>query len=224
LEEISLQELFSILRKWSWLILTLLIVSIALSGIVSIFILKKQYEANTTLMVGKPRDYHGEGNIDYNELVLNQKLVSTYGELIKTRRVTDSVIRNLRLPISNKDFISKVSVSLVKDTEIIKIQVTDEDPKLAARMADETARVFIEAVKDIWKVENVQIIDKAQVPKHHVRPRVKLNIAISAVLGIMIGVFVAFLIEFLDNTIKTSEDVEKYLGIGVIGEIPEYEN
>ena len=175
-------------------------------------------------MVGKPRDYQSENSIEYNDLVLNQKLVSTYGELIKTRRVSDNVIRNLRLPMSNKQFASKVEVSLVKDTEIIKLQVTDKDPELAAKIADETAKVFINAVKDIWKVENIQIIDKAQIPSSPIKPRVKVNIAISGVLGLMVGVFIAFLIEFLDNTIKTSEDVEKHLGISVIGEIPMCDN
>lgn len=220
MEEISIKELFFILRKWIWLIVGLLVVSMVISGLVSFYVLDKEYQAFTTLMVGKPQDYKSENTLEYNDLILNQKLVSTYGELIKTRAVSDKVIANLKLPISYSQFGSKVNVSLVKDTEIIKIQVTDGDPALAADIANETAEVFMETVKEIMKVENVQVIDPAQVPTSPVSPRPLMNIGIAGVLGVMLGIFIAFLKEFLDNSIKTPEDVEKYLGVPVLGTIP----
>lgn len=220
MEEISLKELFFILRKWLWLIITLLIVSILVSGVISFFVIDKKYEAFTTLMVGKPKDYVTENKIEYNDIMLNQKLVSTYGELIKTRAVADKVINNLNLDMSYEEYKTRTSVNLVKDTEIIRIRVSDTDPILAANIANETAEVFMETVIDIMKVENVQVIDKAQVPTDPVEPRPMMNMAISAVLGIMLGVFIAFLIEFLDSTIKTSDDVEKHLGVPVLGTIP----
>lgn len=225
MEEISLKELYFILRKWIWLITALLIVSMLISGLVSYYVLDKEYQASTTLMVGKPKDYITENNkIEYNDVMLNQKLVSTYGELIKTRVVADKVIGNMNLPISYNAFASKVSVSLVKDTEIIKISVIDVEPILAAEIANETATVFMATVQEIMKVENVQVIDKAQVPTGQISPRPMLNIAIAGVLGLMLGVFIAFLVEFLDNSIKTPEDVEKYLGVPVLGTIPKVED
>ena len=220
LEEISIKELFFILKKWIWLIILLLVVSMVISGLISFYVLDKEYQAFTTLMVGKPQDYKSENTLEYNDLILNQKLVSTYGELIKTRAVSDKVIANLNLPISYTTFASKVNVSLVKDTEIIKIQVTDGNPALAADIANETSDVFMEVVKEIMRVENVQVIDPAQVPTSPVSPRPLMNIAIAGVLGIMLGVFIAFLKEFLDNSLKTPEDVEKYLGVPVLGTIP----
>ena len=220
MEEISIKELFFILKKWIWLIILLLVVSMVISGLISFYVLDKEYQAFTTLMVGKPQDYKSENTLEYNDLILNQKLVSTYGELIKTRAVSDKVIANLNLPISYTTFASKVNVSLVKDTEIIKIQVTDGNPALAADIANETSDVFMEVVKEIMRVENVQVIDPAQVPTSPVSPRPLMNIAIAGVLGIMLGVFIAFLKEFLDNSLKTPEDVEKYLGVPVLGTIP----
>ncbi len=220
MEEISIKELFFILRKWIWLIVGLLVVSMVISGLVSFYVLDKEYQAFTTLMVGKPQDYKSENTLEYNDLILNQKLVSTYGELIKTRAVSDKVIANLKLPISYSQFGSKVNVSLAKDTEIIKIQVTDGDPALAADIANETAEVFMETVKEIMKVENVQVIDPAQMPTVPISPRPLMNIGIAGVLGVMLGIFIAFLKEFLDNSIKTPEYVEKYLGVPVLGTIP----
>lgn len=224
MEEISLREIFFILRKHLRLIVLLLTLSIALSATVTFFILDKEYSAFTTLMVGKPRDYINENKIEYNELLLNQKLVSTYGELIKTRVVSEKVISNLDLSLSYNAFRNKVNVSLVKDTEIIGITVTDTDPSLAAEIANETASVFMETVQEIMKVENVQVIDRAEPSDTPVSPRPMLNIAVSAILGLMLGVFIAFLIEMLDNTIKTPEDVEKHLGLPVIGSIPNVED
>lgn len=204
-----------------WLIFILVILSIIVSGIVSYYVIVPEYETFITLMVGKPKDYQSLDNqLEYNDLLLNQRLVSTYGEIVKSRVVTDKVIENLGLDMSFADFGKKVSVSLVKDTEIIKLIVTDENPILAAKIANETAEVFMESVKDIMMVENIQIIDEAQVPKKPISPRPKLNMAIAGILGLMVGIFLSFLLEYLDNTIKTPEDVEKYLGLSVIGTIP----
>lgn len=220
MEEISLQELFFILRKRLALIIALFIVAIVVAGVVSYYILKPEYQTFTTLMVSKPKDYQSENKIEYNDLMINQRLVSTYGEIIKSRVVTDQVIENLALDLSYNTFRDKVSVNLVKDTEIIKIQVTDNNPILAATIANEIATVFIDSVKDIMKVENVQVIDIAQVPNAPTKPRPMLNIAIAGVLGIMSGIILTFLLEFLDNTIKSPDDVERAIQLPVIGAIP----
>ncbi|WP_209315226.1 YveK family protein [Soehngenia longivitae] len=224
MEEISLKEVLFILKKRIKLILSLFLIAVLLSSIISIFVLDKEYQANTTLMVGRPKDYASDANIQYNELLLNQKLVSTYGELIKTRAVAEEVIDNLNLDISYEQYKGKVNVSLVKDTELIQIIVKDNDPSVARIIADETANVFMDKVQEIMKVDNVHVIDKAEIPTQPVSPNVILNIAIAAVLGLMIGVFLSFLLEFLDNTIKTPEDVEKYLNLPVLGSIPKVED
>lgn len=220
MEEISLREIYYIVKKRIGLIIALLIFAVLASGLISYYVLDEVYEASTTLMVGKPKDYLENNKIEYNELLINQRLVSTYGELIKTRKVADRVVNNIDLPYSSSVLREKIRVSLIKDTEIISIAVTDENPELAAKIANETAQVFMESVKDIMRVENVQIIDVAQAPTSPIQPKPIMNIAIAAVLGLMLGVFITFLIEFLDTTIKTPEDIEKHLGLAVIGSIP----
>jgi len=198
-----------------------MILSITTSGLVSYFVLEPEYQTFTTLIVGKPKDYQNVDNkLEYNDLLLNQKLVSTYGELVKTRIVADEVIKNLNLDMSYKEFREKVNVNLVRDTEIIKLEVMDTNPVLAAEIANETAQVFMENVKDIMMVENVQVIDEAQVPDIPIKPRPNLNMAIAGVLGLMVGIFLVFLLEYLDSTIKTPDDIERYLNLPVIGTIP----
>ncbi|QAT62022.1 hypothetical protein EQM13_10700 [Acidilutibacter cellobiosedens] len=223
-EEISLREYFFVLIKRLWLILLLTVICIGASGIISFYVLKPEYQTFTTLMVGRPKDYQNTNQqLDYNEIMVNQQLVTTYGELVKSRVVADDVIRDLKLDIPFDDFKDKVNVNLVKDTEIIKIEVTDGDPELAAAIANKTAEVFMDKVKDIMNIENVQIIDRAQVTDKPVKPRPFLNMAIAGVLGLMAGIFLAFILEYFDNTIKTQEDVQKYLGLSVIGTIPKFD-
>lgn len=225
MEEVSIKELFFILAKRKKVIFLLTVVSILTSGIVSFFILTPEYETFTTLMVGKPRDYgSSDSQLDYNDVLLNQKLVPTYGQLVKSRLVTDEVIKNLELDLTPKEFEEKVNVNLVNDTEIIKVEVVDEDPKLAVAISNETAEVFMKTVKEKMKVENVQVIDRAQEPEKPIKPRPKLNMAIAGVLGFMISIFIIFLIEYLDSTIKTPDDVEKYLDLPIIGTIPNVED
>lgn len=221
MEEISLKECLLILRKRLWLIILPTILFVVASGIISFFVLEPKYQTFTTLMVGNPRDYQSIDNrLEYNDLLLNQKLVPTYGELVKTRVVADQVIDKLNLDMDYNNFIKKANVNLVEDTEIIKLEIVDTDPELATKIANETAIVFMENVKEFMLVDNVQVIDRAQIPNKPISPRPKLNMAIAGVLGLMLGMFLVFLLEYLDNTIKTPEDVERYLGLPVIGTIP----
>lgn len=218
MEEIELREFFYMIYRRFWIVALITILSVATSGILSFFVLNPEYQTFTTLMVGKPKNYND--SIQYQDVILNQMLVKTYGEIAKSKTVTREIIENLDLDVDSKVLSDKVNVSLVSDTEIIKIQVTDTNPELAAKVANEAANVFMKHVSKIMKIENVQVIDKADVPTSSVKPRAVLNIVIAGLLGGMISVFIIFLIEYLDNTLKTPTDVECYLDLTVIGMIP----
>ena len=219
MEEIELGEIFWILRKKAWLIVLITVLSIVTSGLISYFVLVPEYETFTTLMLGKPKDYT-EDTMQYQDVLLNQKLVTTYGEIAKSRIVSNEIIDNLELDLTPEELKNKVKVSLVNNTEIIKITVSDTSPELAAKMANEAADVFMKHIKKIMNIENVQVIDIAEVPTNSVKPRPKLNMAIAGVLGMMISVFLIFMLEYMDNTIKTPEDVARHLDLPVIGMIP----
>lgn len=222
MEEIELRELFYIIWKRIWIILLITVLSVVTSGFVSFFVLEDEYSTSTTLMVGKPKDYSEDMN--YQDVLMNQKLVSTYSEIAKSKKVLNEVIENFDLDTTPEALAKKVNVSLVRDTEIIKITVNDNDSEFAARLANKMALVFKKHISDIMKIDNVQVIDSAEIPVNPVKPNKMLNIAIAAVLGIMVSVFIVFILEYLDNTIKTPEEVEKYLELPVIGMIPHTES
>jgi len=196
-EEISLKQIFEILRKRAWIIVAITLTAIFIATIINFFLIKPVYESNTTIMVGKPRNRIVDENnpITYQEIQTNRLLVSTYREIAKSRTVLEEVIKDLNLDISIGQLREKVDVSLVKDTEIIQIKVQDHDPETAANLANTIASAFSKQVIRIMNVENVQVLDEAIPQFSPVKPKKTMNIAISLVLGAMLGIFVAFILE-----------------------------
>ena len=115
----------------------------------------------------------------------------------------------------------KISVSTVTDTQIIKVSVQDTNKSNAAKIANEIPKVFAKEAIRIADANGVEVIDKAQTPVNPVSPNKKMNILIAGVLGVMIGLFIIFIIEFLNTKIKTPQDIEKELGLPLLGVIPE---
>lgn len=216
--EIDLRELFEIIKKRFWMIMAITIAAASISAIVSFYLLTPVYETRTTLIVVKAAN--PEQAIQYNDVILSQKLVKTYGEIVKSRTLAKRVIENLNLDMTVDRLIDLVTVSSVQDTEIISIKVTNTDPVLIRKIANELAAVFMENITQIMRIDNVQVIDPAETPQKPVRPRPVMNIAIAGILGFMIGVGLAFLLEYLDDTLKTPEDIERHLKLPVIGAIP----
>ena len=222
-EEIDLRELFFVLRKRIAIILLLVIFSVAASGIVSYFVLDKQYQASTTIIVGSSNAYYDNKELQLSDITMYQKLLKTFSEIAKSRMVSEKVIKDLSLSISPDALQKKITVTSVGDTQMMTIKVTDLDPQIAASIANKLANIFKSEVAQLMKVQNVEIIDPAVVPTSPIKPRPTLNMAIAFVLALMIGVGLAFLLEYLDHTVKTPDDVEKFLELPVLGTIPDVE-
>ena len=219
--EIDLKEIFHMLQK-RWVLITGITLSaLIISTIVSFFILTPIYEASTTMIVNYKQNQ--ESVMTYNDLQTSQKLVATYTEIIKSERILDEVINKLNLELSPKELINKITVSQVGQTEILKLNVKDEDPELATLIANTISKVFQEGIGQMMEVENVSTIDVAKVPESPVSPNKLMNIAIATVLGMMVSVGLVFVIEFLDRTYKTPNDIERHLGLSILGAIPDIE-
>ena len=219
-EVIDLREYLSIIKK-KWFIMAILcVVCVAASTVYSFFIAKPVYQAETTLIV-KTEKTEGTNSLSNDQVMVSQKLALTYGEIIKSRKVLDDVIKNLDLDESYGQLSGKISVSTVSDTQIIKVSVQDTNKSNAAKIANEIPKVFAKEAIRIADANGVEVIDKAQTPVNPVSPNKKMNILIAGVLGVMIGLFIIFIIEFLNTKIKTPQDIEKELGLPLLGVIPE---
>lgn len=218
-EVIDLREYFSIIKKKWYVVAIICVICVALSAVYNFFIAKPIYQAETTLIV-KTEKSEGSDTISGDQVSVSQKLAVTYGEIIKSRTVLENVIKNLDLDQSYTQLSEKISVSTVSDTQIIKISVKDTNNSNATKIANQIPKEFTKEAIRVADANGVEVIDKAQIPIDPVAPNKKRNIAIAGILGIMIGLFSVFLMEFLDNKMKNPQDIEKELGLTLLGVIP----
>ena len=220
--EIDLLQLWHIIKSKLILILLISLIFAVGSYAFSRFVVVPKYRAETSLIISQRDNKTNITNdIQFNELKFNQELVDTYSEIIKTRNVSKIVIENLNLDISNEEFSSKVSVSPKNNTEIFSLSVMDTIPERALDIANETALVFKEAVKEIMKLDNVQILDEAMLPTKPVSPNIPRNTLLGAFLGLVLSTIVIIAKEILENTIKSSEQITELFNIPVLGVIPD---
>ncbi|HBW37321.1 YveK family protein [Desulfosporosinus sp. BICA1-9] len=225
-EKIELRQYWDVLRKRWMIVVALPLIAALTSGVISFFVIKPVYQASTTLIVGKKASESGQAAVqmlDNSVLQANQQLAKTYAMIAQSRTVEQNVITDLNLPLTVEGLDSMISINPVKTTEILEIQVTNTNSELAASIANTMAQEFSKAVIDIKKVDSVSIVDTAVIPDKPIKPSKTLNVLIAFVVGLMASVGLVFLLEYLDNTVKTSSDVEKLLGIPVLGIIPDYE-
>lgn len=218
-ETIDLREYFGIIKKRFWIIALITVVSAVISGAISYFVLQPVYETTTTLIVDTNQNEE-TNTVTGDQFSVSQKLAVTYGEIIKSRTVLEPVIKNLRLDETYEELAGKITVSPVKDTQIISVGVQDTNPEKAKDIANQIPKVFTKEVKRITNANGVEVIDLAIEPLNPIKPNKVMNVAIAAVLGMMIGLFIVFLIEYMDNKIKTPQDIEKHLGLPILGVIP----
>jgi len=218
-ETISLKELFQTLRKRIFLIISVALIAMIVSGVVSYFVLTPVYKSSTQLLVNQAKEDQSVYN--YNEVQTNVQLISTYSVILKSSAVLNEVKNDLQLNISVSELNDKITVESAQNSQIMTVSVTDPDPTVALDIANKTAEVFENEIKDIMSVDNVTILPLAddQENQSPVSPNPPLNIAIAGVVGLLLGIGLAFLLEYLDNTVKTEQDVEKLLGLPVLGAI-----
>ncbi|WP_449537885.1 YveK family protein [Ferdinandcohnia sp. Marseille-Q9671] len=215
-ETISLKEIFQTIRKRLWLITMITAVAVATVGVVSFFFLTPVYESSTQILVNQKAS--DQPYLNQSDIRTNIDLINTYNEIIKTPAILDIVKEELNLTESLGDLIT---VGSANNTQLMKLTVQHTDPKMAVEIANTTANVFkVEIVKHM-NVDNVSILSPAELPENPspVKPNPMLNMAIALVVGLMAGVGLSFLLEYLDNTIKTEQDIEKSLGLPVLGAI-----
>lgn len=226
MEELDLKELFNIFWQRKLEIILIIIISIVIGAVYSYAILKPQYTSYTTLLLTQVTDSKSEDNtsISQTDINLNSKLVSTYSDIITSASVLEEVIDGLGIKNLNEETLkNSIKVSTKTDTEMLKITVTNENPNYAAMIANKLTEVFSEKIEDIYKINNVYVVDEAKVDEipsnvNHIK-----DIIIFTFIGIVIACGYTLLMNMLDNTIKTEADIEKLTGLMVLASIPDYD-
>ncbi len=178
------------------------------------------YHGTTTIILVQKSEDNQSANATQNELNLNEKLVTTYSQIIKSRRVLEQVINSLGLKLETEKLANKITVTSVSETPIIKITVSDEEAEKAVEIANELADVFKNEITKIYNLENISIIDNAIIEEKPYNVNVAKQMIIYGLAGFIVSCGIIFIIYYFDNTIKNKKEIETKLNIPVLSEVP----
>ena len=226
MEELDLKELFNIFWSKKVHIILIVLIFIVLGVIYTVGFTTPKYTSSTTLLLAGSESGGEEttNSITTTDITLNSKLVSTYSVLVRSKDVLSQVISNLGMDISWESLKNNVKVSAVEDTEVIEISVTTKNVEDSAKIANEIAKVFTEKVAEIYNINNVHVVDEAEVEYTPSNINHKKDVIIFAFIGLVVAVIYVLLANMLDTTVKTAEDIEKEFKLPVLASIPVYEN
>lgn len=226
MEEIDLKELIGMFWVKKLQIILIVLIFMAIGFIYTVGFTTPMYSSSTTLILAsnnKKEEGKNQSAQTQAEININQKLVSTYSEVVKSKNIIRQVKENLKINTDENALRKNIKVSAVEDTEIIEITVNSLVPENAAKIANEIAKVFSEKVKEIYNIENVQVLDEAEVSTEPSNIHHSKDIVIFAFIGAVVAVMYVLIANMLDTTIKTAEEVEKEFKIPVIASIPVYD-
>lgn len=214
MEEIDLKELFTFVKSKLGLLITITAGVCLLGCLYGLVIQTPMYKSDTTVILSSKES---SSSIDSSDVALNQKLVATYSEIVKSRRVLDQVIEELNLELSYEQLSSKITVSAVNNTEIIKITVNDKDAIKAKNIANVTANYFTNEVIDLLGLNNVKILDIAIEAEEPYNINIVKQIIIYFMIGLVLGSGILFVIFYFDRSIKSIEQVEQKIKLPILG-------
>ncbi|MEK5079762.1 Wzz/FepE/Etk N-terminal domain-containing protein [Solibacillus sp. FSL W7-1436] len=216
-ETISLQEIIKIIKKRLVLIIALTVIGCGVAAGISIYAITPIYDAQTQILVNQ------KGNADqvYSLQTTNTdlSLINTYQVIITSPVILNPVLESLDLDKTTGQLAQQISVFTKTDSKVVNIRVEDPNPAVAVDIANTLAEVFKENIPQLMSIDNISILSAAKLSENPspVKPDILLNSAIGAVIGLMLGFGLTFLLEFLDMSIKGERDVEDYLQLPVIG-------
>lgn len=217
-ETISITDIFKTLKKRWKLIMLLTLIAALISGTISYFLLTPVYQSSTQILVNQKQS---ENQLDSTQIRSNIDMINTYSVIIKSPAILEKVIDELELDQSVEQLSEKITINSQENSQVFSITVQDSNPSKAVKIANTVSQTFQKEIKDIMNVDNVSVLAKAEIKEDPtpVKPNPVLNIAIAVVVGLMAGIGLAFLLEYLDNTIKDEDDIERLLELPILGSI-----
>lgn len=221
MDELDIRDLISyFLSKCFtfWIIVTLVV---TLGCLYAVFLQVPKYTSKTSIIL-TGFSSNETSSITQSDLNVNSKLVSTYKEVVKSRRVLNQVISNLDLDMDTDSLSKIITVGAIKDTEIIEISVTEYDAKNAYLIANELANVFAKEAKELYNLSNVSILDNAEIATVPSNINITKQIIMYFGVGIILAFLILFMFYYFDTTIKSVSDIEKKFDFTILGSVPDY--
>ena len=219
MEEINIRDFFNYLKKY-----VLVIAAVALVLIIGVFIYDKSikkplYTTYTTIILTKSNETQTGTTITQNDILLNQKLVETYSKIIKSKLVLEQVISETGVTYTAEELSENVSVEAYENTEMLKISVTDQDPELAASIANSIAQVFSGEIAKIYQINNISVVDVAVTPEEVSNNTLKRDLLIALFISIFGTIGVVFVVYYFDDTVKLTDNLEEEIGMPVVAKV-----
>lgn len=215
--EIDLVELFYVLLRHLWLIISIGLFC-ALGGfMLSKFVIRPTYESTTKIYILNKNE---NTSVTYSDVQLGTQLTKDYAELINSRYVLEAVIQELSLTEEYKELLKKIEVSTPSDTRIVAITVSDHDPVQAMNIANSVRENASAHIQNVMDIDAVNVAETANMPTEKASPSSVKWTLIGGLLGCFVICAILLLRHLMDDTIKSSEDVEKYLGLSTLALIP----
>lgn len=220
METIDLKDLFDYYKSKLGVVILFVVLVGILGCLYGLFIQKPMYKSSTSIvLISEAKD---NSQLTYNDVSVNQNLVSTYSEIVKSKRVLGQVINNLNLNYTYGTLSNNIEVSSVTGTQIIKITVTDENSKTAMKVANEIGKVFAKEIPELYNISNVNILDTAEVAPSAYNVNITKQSAISLLAGLVLGLGVVFVMYYFDRSVKNSSQIEDKLKLPVLATVREY--
>ena len=215
--EIDVLEKFHVLLDKIWVII-LAGAGAALAVVAAtILFITPQYQSTTKMYVLSKQD---SNTLTSQDMQTSLSLTKDYAELIKSRTVTEGVITQLNLDMTHEQLLSKMTVDSATDTRILSISVRDADPYVACEIANAIRDVAANHIKNVMDIDAVNVVETANIPENKISPSIKKNGLVGGVAGVAIAIAIILITYLSNDTIKTQEDVERYLGLSTLGTIP----
>lgn len=217
-QQIDLMELLSVMLSRFWLILFAGI----LVGICALIYTKAtttpMYTSTTKMYIlSKNED---TAAVNSSDLALSATLANDYAQLIKDRTVMESVVSELGLSMSAEALASRVAVTLPDAGRIVTISVSDPDPYMASKLATQVRDMAAVHIQEVMDTGAVNVVEEANIPQAQTLGSYKRNGMMGMLAGMVIAMAIIFIRYMMNDTIKRPEDVERYLGVSVLGSIP----
>lgn len=219
MEEIDIKDFMGYLRKFLIPMIVVALITIGGSIFYNLAIKTPMYKTSTTVVLAQGTGDQVSSSVTLNDISINQKLVATYTEIVKSKLVLEQVIEDLKLDTTAEKLAKHVTVAAIEDTEILKITVEDGNRIAAAQIANKIADVFTKEIVNIYQLNNVSVIDVAQVNDRQSNNTTVRDAAIALLISVFGISAIAFIVYYFDDTIKYSEDLEKKIGLPIAGKV-----
>lgn len=218
-KNIDISALFHEILKKLWLIVLMVVIFAVASMTYTSLAVQPKYKSTTSFFLLTKSNENSQA-ISYYDVEISTKLVGDCEYIIKSHEVMNVVIKKLDLNMTSSQLASSITVSSSTDTRILEISVVNSDPKLAQSIANEVREVADDRIISVMGIDSVNVVDKATLPSAPFSPNVRNNTIFGGLLGLALSLIIIFLIVICNNDIKTIDDVEKHLGLEVLGVIP----